>query len=117
MPEINPYEAPQSTTTSRATASVLTSTRGSKRLSLLIKLLTGLQVVSALLSCFFWVLEIAAHSGRSELLAKSAMFGRIFFVLGIILLLLGYFHRSISLMLVQFLVLAVAIWQMLRQIQ
>jgi hypothetical protein len=117
MHEINPYEAPQSNTKPSATETVHISTGDSKRLSLLIKFLIGLQIVSAILSCFYWVLQAVAHNDLSQLQAKAAMFGQTTLVLGMILILLGYVRGSIGLMLVEFLVLAVAIWQMLLPIQ
>lgn len=112
MPEINPYEAPQSV----AKPAEQSSPTGKNKVSLSIKLLLGLQSVAGLLAYFFWVLQSLGHSGIAQLQETAGLFGIIFLGLGVLLMTLSLARGLYVLFMIEVFALAFALWEVLPEI-
>jgi hypothetical protein len=112
MPEINPYEAPQSIDKSDAQRSPTSK----NKVSLSIKTLLGLQIAAGLLTYFFWVLQALAHSGYTTLQETAGLFGLIFLALGVILLGLSLARGYYVLFMIELFTLAFTLWEVLPEI-
>jgi hypothetical protein len=112
MPEINPYEAPQSIAKSDAH----TSARRKNKVPLSIKTMLGLQTVAGLLVYFFWVLQGLGHSGIAPLQDTAGLFGIIFLLLGVLLMGLSLARGHYVLFMIEVFALAFTLWEVLPEI-
>lgn len=112
MPEINPYEAPQSI----AKLDVQTSPTRKNKVPLSIKTLLGLQIAAGLLTYFFWVMQGLGHSGIAPLQETAGLFGIIFFGLGVLLMTLSLARGHFILFMIEGFAIAFTLWEVLPEI-
>ena len=109
MPEINPYEAPQSI----AKAADQSSATRKNKVALSIQALLGLQIVAGLLTYIFWVLQGLAHGGIAPLQETAGLFGIIFLGLGVLLMTLSLARGHSLLFMIEVFAVAFTFWELL----
>lgn len=115
MSEPNPYEAPQSDPTS-APRDVVRPIDSSK-VRICIQALIGLQLVAAVLSYAFDIMQALAHSGFQKLQTISQFCLISFIGIGLLLLLIAIIRRSLLLLFAELLAILIGFWLSLPVIQ
>lgn len=110
MPEINPYEPPQTEIKSVSTENARAPASGGSYARLIVPSLIGLQIAAAVLCFVFDFMQAMAHSGYQQLQETARIFGLSFLCLGLLLLLIAIIRGSITLLIVEFLTLGIFIW-------
>jgi hypothetical protein len=111
MPELNPYEPPQSEVQAGSSAKLRESASWFLSSRLIVPSLLGLQVVVGVLSYAFDYLQTILHSGYHQRLQKlTDLFTFSCFVLGIVLLLIGSSLGCKKLVVFEILVLGIILW-------
>lgn len=116
MPEINPYEPPQSEL-SRTSSEPGRAAAGTMIGRYLVPSLVGLQIAAVGLAWLFDVMQALAHSNYQRWQTLATVFAFSFVGLGLLVFLIALSRGSLKLMIGEVIALGLFIWMTLPEIQ
>ena len=112
MPELNPYEPPQSEL-KRESSEPARASSGTRSWRYFVPSLIGLQITAGGLAFLFHVMQALAHSNYQRLQLIAAIFAWSYLVLGLLLFLNAFWRGSLKLIIFEVIAYAVFDWSTL----